>query len=195
MTAKEKAAQLLHLFEQHGQADYIGEPVSQLAHALQCAQLAQQAGADDELVLAALLHDVGHLADMANPELKGIHMDGYGLVDHEQWGAQLLRGLGCSERLACLVASHVQAKRYLVYSQPAYRAALSDASRQTLLHQGGPMTEAEAEAFESDPWFADYIQLRKWDEQAKAVDIAMPALRSFEPMLIHHFEKHAPCMP
>lgn len=189
MTPAEKVEQLLQLFEQYGQADYIGEPVSQLAHALQCAQLAQHAGADEELVLAALLHDVGHLLDSANPALAGAHMDGFGLVDHELLGAQYLRGLGCSERLACLVASHVQAKRYLVYSEPAYAAALSEASRQTLLHQGGPMTAAEAEDFESDPWFADYIQLRKWDEQAKDAFIGMPALRSFQPMLIHHFEQ------
>src|SRR5262249_13143707 len=93
------------------QGQYFGEPVTQLEHALQCAQLAVSSGAADELVLAALLHDVGHLLEDG---------DEAGVIAHDQVGAQWLRKLGVSERVADLVAGHVQAKRYLTATNPAY---------------------------------------------------------------------------
>src|ERR1700733_15152055 len=101
--------QVFALYEKYGDEDYIGEPVSQLEHMSQAAALAQEEGFDDEVILAAFFHDIGHLcADDAEAQ----SMDGFGTVDHEKLGAEYLLERGFSERLADLVASHVIAKRY-----------------------------------------------------------------------------------
>ncbi|MGF7214531.1 phosphonate degradation associated HDIG domain protein [Spirosoma lacussanchae] len=162
---------ILDLFAQGGQDAYYGEPVTQLEHALQTALLAEQAGADQETVQAALLHDIGHLlpADAAEG-----YMDGYGTVDHERLGADFLRQRGYSEKVAQLIENHVNAKRYLVTRHPEYFAQLSDASLRTLEFQGGPMTTDEAARFEQHPYFAEILQLRRWDEQAKIPGLPTP---------------------
>lgn len=154
------------LYEQHGAADYIGEPVSQLEHMSQAAQQALAEGFDDEVVLAAFFHDIGHLCDQ-----RAESMGGYGVVSHERLGADYLRRAGFSERLARLVEYHVQAKRYLTFSQPDYYARLSEASRRTLAYQGGMMSAVEARAFEQDPLCAVSVRLRHWDEMAKQTNV------------------------
>lgn len=162
----------IELLEAGGGSVYHGEAVTQLEHALQCASCAQRAGADDELTLAALLHDVGHLlGDEADEEI--------GVVAHDATGAAWLRELGFSERLVALVAGHVDAKRYLVATNPDYFARLSETSLRTLELQGGPMSADEARAFESDPFFRDKLRLRSWDEQAKIPGAEVPPLRTY----------------
>ncbi|HKF77521.1 MAG TPA: HD domain-containing protein [Candidatus Dormibacteraeota bacterium] len=131
---------------------YGGEAVDQRTHALQCAWHAQRAGADDDLVLAALLHDAGRAV---RPDL-----------DHERSGAELGRRL-LGERAGWLIGSHAQAKRYLVAVEPAYAATLSPASIESLRAQGGPMTAAEAGRFAAHEWAADAVRLRRWDDLAK----------------------------
>ena len=101
-------------------------------------------------------------------------MGGYGVVSHERLGADYLRRAGFSERMARLVEYHVQAKRYLTFSQPDYYARLSEASRRTLAYQGGVMSADEAQAFEQDPLCAVSLRMRHWDEQAK--DMHVPLL-------------------
>lgn len=162
---------IAELFNQSGQDAYFGEPVTQLEHALQCAQLAEQAGADEETVAAAFLHDIGHLLP---PELAGGYMDGYGTVDHEKLGADYLRKLGFSEKVAQLIEHHVNAKRYLVFKNPDYFARLSEASLRTLEFQGGPMTAHEATNFEANPYVKGILQMRTWDEQAKIPGLSTP---------------------
>ena len=164
------------LFAQSGQDAYYGEPVTQLEHALQCAQLAEQAGADDETVVAALLHDIGHLLP---PEVATGYMDGYGTVDHEKLGADFLREQGFSEKVAQLIENHVNAKRYLVYKHPDYFARLSEASVKTLEFQGGPMKAGEALAFETNPYFKGILRLRAWDEQAKIPGLTTPGINYY----------------
>ena len=164
------------LFDQSGQDAYFGEPVTQLEHALQCAHLAEQAGADEETVMAAFLHDIGHLLP---PELVSVeatmgYMDGYGTIDHERLGADFLREQGFFEKVAQLIENHVNAKRYLVYKNPDYFARLSEASLKTLEFQGGPMRTGEALAFETNPYFKGILQLRVWDEQAKIPGLTTP---------------------
>ncbi|WP_338868374.1 HD domain-containing protein [Spirosoma sp. SC4-14] len=156
------------LFAQSGNDAYFGEPVTQLAHALQAAQLAEKAGADDETVVAAFLHDIGHLLPVESAEG---YMDGYGTVDHERLGADFLRQRGFSEKVAQLIEHHVNAKRYLVHKNPDYFARLSEASLITLEFQGGPMSDEEAKAFEQNPYFREILQVRGWDEQAKIPDL------------------------
>jgi phosphonate degradation associated HDIG domain protein len=177
MTTDETIAHVFGIWEQHGQDDYIGEPVSQLEHAAQAAALAEAAGHDEEVVLAAFFHDFGHLCC---PEAES--MDGYGTVDHEKVGADHLRGLGFPERLCRLIESHVSAKRFLTFKNPAYLGRLSEASLMTLAFQGGPMTPEEAAAFESDPLFPLYLQMRTWDEQAKEEQVPLPDLDRYRAM-------------
>ena len=150
------------LYERFGDHDYIGEPVSQIEHMSQAAQLALAQGYDDEVVLAAFFHDIGHIC-----EQDAENMHGFGVVSHERLGADYLRRAGFSARLAQLVEYHVQAKRYLTFKEPGYYQRLSEASRRTLEYQGGVMSAAEAAAFELDPLCAVSLRMRHWDEQAK----------------------------
>src|ERR1700754_3331234 len=133
------------LYEQHGNEDYIGEPVSQLEHMCQAAQLAQQEGYDEEVVLAAFFHDIGHLCEHI---MTTEQMDGYGVVDHEWLAGKYLREKGFPEKIARLAESHVMAKRYLTFRIPGYYDKLSPASKITLEQQGGRMNEEQASAFE-----------------------------------------------
>ena len=159
-------AEVFGLYERFGDSDYIGEPVSQIEHMSQAAQCALAEGFDDEVVLAAFFHDIGHFcAESAE------NMGGFGVVSHERLGADYLRSVGFSERMARMVEYHVQAKRYLTLREPGYYERLSEASRRTLEYQGGVMTEAQAEAFERDPLCEISLRMRHWDEQAKQMHV------------------------
>ena len=156
--------EIFDLYEKYGNEDYIGEPVSQIEHMSQAAQLAMDGNYDDEIVLAAFFHDIGHICVSRN---KGNDMGGFGTKSHEKIGADFLREKGFSERIARLVENHVRAKRYLTFKFPEYFENLSEASKKTLAFQGGKMTSEEASAFELEPLFEASIQMRKWDELAK----------------------------
>lgn len=171
------------LYEKHGDEDYIGEPVSQLEHMSQAAMLAEDEGYDDEVILAAFFHDIGHLcAEDAAAE----SMDGFGNADHEKLGADYLRERGFSERLATLVESHVIAKRYLTYKYPEYYNKLSDASKATLEFQGGHMTEQEAAEFEKHPDAELFVKLRYWDDQAKEMNVPVQNIGHLKSLAINH---------
>ena len=171
------------LYERHGDEDYIGEPVSQLEHMSQAATLAEEEGFDDEVILAAFFHDIGHLcADDMETE----SMDGFGNVDHEKLGADYLRKHGFSERLATLVESHVIAKRYLTYKYPEYYNKLSEASKATLEFQGGRMNEQEALAFEGHPDGELFIRLRYWDDKAKEANQPIENITHLKLLAIDH---------
>jgi len=165
------------LYEKFGSADYIGEPVSQIEHMSQAAQLAREEGFDDEVILAAFFHDIGHICVMQN---ESNSMGGYGVKSHEKVGADFLRQKGFPERITKLVENHVQAKRYLTFKYPEYLRSLSEASKKTLEFQGGVMTAEEAETFEKDILFETSIRMRKWDELAKEVDVALVDLEEIK---------------
>lgn len=168
MNADEVIEEVFGLYEKHGNADYIGEPVSQIEHMSQSAQLAIDQGCDDEIVLAAFFHDIGHICVMQNAANS---MGGYGVKSHEKVGADFIRQKGFPERMARLVESHVTAKRYLTFKYPEYYDALSEASKKTLEYQGGKMTAEEAAAFEAADIFEASILMRKWDELAKETEV------------------------
>jgi predicted HD phosphohydrolase len=113
-------------------------------------------------------------------------MDHLGNIDHEKLGAKMLEQAGMSNRVTRLVASHVPAKRYLTAKYPEYFEMLSPASHQTLVHQGGPMNKEEIAAFERDPLFEQYLQLRRWDEAAKVEAQSLPSISQYEEMITHH---------
>lgn len=165
------------LFAAKGDRIYAGEPVTQLQHALQSAQRAEQAGADEPLVVAALLHDLGHLVNDRGdtPTLSGID-------DRHQYVAlPFLRGLFGAAVLQpiCL---HVEAKRYLCargdgkLNGAAYWSSLSDDSKRSLELQGGIFTEGEADTFIAQPYAHDAIRLRQWDDAAKEAGVETPPL-------------------
>lgn len=186
------ADEVIALYQQFGNEDYIGEPVSQIEHMCQCAQLAQQNGADADTVLAAFFHDIGHLCEYDKPESGVQHMDIYGIVDHEKLGAAYLLSKGFAEEVCKMVGSHVTAKRYLTFKYPSYYNLLSEASKKTLEHQGGVMSVEEAVAFESDPLCEKYVALRRWDEQAKEVNKPLPDLNEFRTLITNHLlQQHA----
>ena len=180
------AGEILTLYKMYGNQDYIGEPVSQIEHMCQCAQLAESENYDDEVILAAFFHDIGHLCEHI---MEVDYMEDYGIVDHEKIGADYLKSKGFSEKITKLIASHVEAKRYLIFRYLSYYERLSDASKNTLNFQGGPMNEKEAKAFEKDEWFPLYITLRGWDEKAKAEDVPLPNLEHYRNMMIHHLTR------
>lgn len=177
---------IFDLFKETGGADYVGEDITQEEHALQAGELAMRANFGDDVVIAALLHDCGHLLGLKDETLP--RMGDAGIADHENLGGRWLRGLGFSQRVATLVARHVDAKRYLCCVNPEYHAKLSDASRTTLGHQGGPMTPEEAKAFEEDELFKTIIAMRRWDEAAKVPEKKVPALESYRSMLLRNLE-------
>lgn len=173
--------QIFQLYEKFGNADYIGEPVSQLEHMCQSAQFAEAAGYDDELIIAAFFHDLGHLLEHIMPVEQ---MEGVGVMDHETIGKEYLINRGFSERVGNLVAGHVNAKRYLTYKYPDYFEQLSDASKKTLEFQGGVMSEDEALNFENDVLFEDYIRMRNIDDKAKVTNIPLPSLDRYKEIAV-----------
>jgi 2-amino-1-hydroxyethylphosphonate dioxygenase (glycine-forming) len=183
--AQKTTDEIMGLYESYGGAEYAGEKVSQLEHMVQAAQLAEAQGFDEEVILAAFLHDIGHISEAAKGDNE---MDGFGIKDHEELGAEFLRERGFSKKVARLVESHVEAKRYLTIKDPAYYAQLSEASKKTLEYQGGPMSEEEAAAFEQYPLFDLIIRMRKWDEEAKIENQPLPDLRHYRQMMLHHLQ-------
>ncbi len=167
--------------------DYIGEAITQYEHAIQCAYQARLAGCDDQIVIAALLHDIGHLCAAKDSE----QMDGYGVAHHEDIGADFLKQHGFSDLVAALVGAHVQAKRYLVSRQPDYLQQISPASQETLKRQGGAMTEQEAEAFEKDPLFNEKLTVRRCEENGKTVGVSVSELAEYRQMLVDHLAYNA----
>jgi phosphonate degradation associated HDIG domain protein len=181
--AKSNIDQIFTLYEQYGTAEYIGEPVSQIEHMCQAAQLAEAEGYDEEVILAAFFHDIGHLCEHI---FNVRYMDGYGIMDHENLGGMFLRSKGFSEKIARLVESHVEAKRYLTFKYPGYYNKLSEASKITLGKQGGIMNDSEAKQFEMDHLHPLFIKLREWDDKAKVESLTLPPLEVYKQMALHH---------
>lgn len=179
-TPEEKITSLWKILRENGTSDYIGESISQLEHCLQAAYHAKQSGADDETVLAALLHDVGQflpLKDVQEMQVDGV--GSVGRIGHETIGKEYLLREGFSRKVAELVGAHVVAKRYLTAMEPGYLDALSSASKRSLEFQGGPFTKDQVEAFQKDPHWREKIALRKFDDAAKIVDLKVPDLDSY----------------
>ncbi len=166
-------ADILATYERLGERLY-GEAVSQSEHALQAADCAARDGASEDLIVAALLHDFGHLAEA----------EGQDAVDarHEAVGASLLRGL-FGPAVIQPIALHVAAKRYLCAVEPGYFDGLSDASRHSLKLQGGAYSAAYAARFIARPYAADAVRLRRYDDLAKVVGASTPDFAAYASMM------------
>ena len=153
--------EVFELFARFGKDRY-GEDLSLESHMLQSAALSDSLKAPRHVVVAALLHDVGHFL---HPDGEAANGQGREL-DHEAIGAAWLsRGFG--EDVTAPIALHVGAKRYLCAIEPGYLDRLSRASRLSLVVQGGVMTSAEAAAFAEQPAFAAAVMLRRCDDTGK----------------------------
>jgi phosphonate degradation associated HDIG domain protein len=161
---------ILELVTSGGGEGYFGEPVTQLEHALQTAALAEVDGAPDALVVAALLHDIGHFV----ADLEGVSRP---VVDarHEYLGQRWLAS-HFNRAVTEPIRLHVAAKRYLCSVNMAYVHALTRASQESLTRQGGPMRADEVTVFLQTPWARDAVFLRRWDDAAKVPGKTVPGL-------------------
>ena len=182
---KDVVNHIFSLYDKYGSNQYDGEEVTQLQHMYQSAELAEAQGFDEEVVLAAFLHDIGHICVA---EQQGNSMNGFGIVNHEKIGATFLQLSGFSERLINMVQNHVNAKRYLTFKDPAYYNQLSLASKETLKHQGGMMTLEEAALFENNAFYKTIIALRLIDEQAKDASKPNADVEKYKHLMAHHLQ-------
>lgn len=169
------------LYRDHGHIGYDGEPVTQLEHALQCAALAEAAGATDALVTATFLHDLGHLLNRLGdtPTARGLD------DQHQYFAIPFLRPL-FPAAVVEPIRLHVEAKRALCALEPEYLDRLSGDSVRSLALQGGVHSAGEARAFMTKPWAEDAVRLRRWDDEGKVPGEATPPLE-------HYLEVAARC--
>jgi phosphonate degradation associated HDIG domain protein len=173
------AEEILAIYQSHGSDAYFGEPVSMSEHALQAAHFARLEDAPPSLVIAALLHDIGHLVDEDVPaDIADWKSD----AAHELAGCAWL-ALRFSPAVSEPVRLHVAAKRYLCATQPAYLSRLSSASVVTLRLQGGPMSAGEVARFEQEPFRREAVRLRHWDDQGKISGLATAPFEDYQELL------------
>ena len=171
-------ATIVELIAGKGERQYGLSAINQRAHALQAAHLAEQAGCEPGLIVAALVHDIGHMVhDLGEDPAKD------GIDDrHEALGAAWLDGR-FGPAVTEPVRLHVAAKRYLCGKESDYFARLSPDSVRSLALQGGPMSAAEIAAFEARPHFSEAVQLRRFDEDAKVKGLEVPDVRHYVPLI------------
>lgn len=186
LEAEKVIEMIFQLFKENGADEYIGEPVSKYEHMVQSAMMAEDLGYADELIIAALMHDIGHLCAELTEEN---NMNGFGIKDHDILGAKLLRELGFSNLVIAAVENHVLAKRYLCTKFSDYFEKLSLASIETLKLQGGTMNEDEVALFEAHQYFEEIIKIRKIDELAKDEFMQITSVEKYKPLFLNHLTK------
>lgn len=173
------------IFERRGADSYLGENVTMSQHMLQAAQLAERANADDITIAAALLHDIGHYTNEFPEDALETGNDNF----HEEAGANILQHWFPQKVIDC-VRYHVPAKRYLCAVRSGYYDSLSDASKHSLMLQGGSMNTSEVSAFEKLPHLHDILQVRIWDDLAKCPETATPDFSHYAPVLARIVKHH-----
>ena len=176
---------LADIFERRGGEEYLGEPVTMAEHMLQGATLAERAGHDETIVVAALLHDIGHFTS----EFGTFSMDDTEDRFHEEAGARVLEAFFPSLVTDC-VRYHVAAKRYLCATRPEYFARLSEASVHSLNLQGGPMSAEEVTEFERNPNLKEIVAVRYLDDAGKHAEMETPSFAHFAPMVQRVVDRH-----
>ena len=173
------------IFARCGDEEYLGEPVTMAQHMLQGAAIAEKNKMDEDVIVAALLHDIGHFTS----EFGTFSMDDTEDRFHEEAGAKVLEAFFPSLVIDC-VRYHVAAKRYLCATNPHYFGKLSDASVHSLKLQGGPMNEDEVKAFEENPNLEKIVQVRYLDEAAKDPEMETPDYWHYAPMVQRVVDRH-----
>jgi [1-hydroxy-2-(trimethylamino)ethyl]phosphonate dioxygenase len=170
--------EVLSIYARCGAAAYFGEAVSMTEHGLQAAYFAQASDASDALVIAALLHDVGHLIESVPNDIADWHSDAHHELTGSRWLATRFGPEVCEP-----VRLHVPAKRFLCATDPAYFKRLSAASVVTLKLQGGPMSPGEIAAFQAEPYHREAIAVRQWDDQGKIAGLSTPDLSHYRSLI------------
>lgn len=173
------------IFRRCGDEEYLGEPVTMTQHMLQGGTLAQQKGLSEDVIVATLLHDIGHFTSEFGTFSMTDTQDRF----HEEAGAQLLDAFFPKLITDC-VRHHVAAKRYLCATRPEYFDELSEASVHSLNLQGGPMTQEEVTAFEENPNLEDIVRVRYFDDAGKNPDMRTPNYDHFAPMVQRVVDRH-----
>ena len=173
------------IFERRGGEEYLGEPVTMAEHMLQGAYFAQTEGQSDDIIVAALLHDIGHCTS----EFGTFPLDDTQDRFHEEAGAKVLGDFFPSIVIDC-VRHHVAAKRYLCATDPSYFDALSKASVHSLNLQGGPMSPDEVAGFESNPNVKDIVLVRRYDDRGKVAGLDVPDFSHYRDIVQSVVDKH-----
>ncbi len=169
---------LIDIFERRGADSYLGEDVTMSEHMLQCAERAAAEQADEDLIAAALLHDIGHYTNEFPDDALA-----QGINNHHDSAGGVILAKFFPDRVSECVRLHVAAKRFLCAQEADYFAKLSDASVHTLNLQGGPMAAEEVAQFMASPYWQDAVRIRRWDEAGKVAGVATRNIREFAPML------------
>jgi phosphonate degradation associated HDIG domain protein len=185
LDAKTIVSFIADIFECRGAEEYLGEPVTLSEHMLQGAWFAEQEGAPDELVVAALLHDIGHFTSEFGTYTPDDQEDRH----HDDAGADVLEPFFPPVVTEC-VRLHVAAKRYLCATDSSYFSKLSPASVHTLALQGGPMSDQEAAQFRTNPFHSEAVKIRLWDEKGKVPGMKTRSFRDYVPLLERVVRKH-----
>lgn len=185
LTSDTIVAFLGDIVARRGADSYLGEPVTIGQHMLQAAHLAQSEEASEDLVAAALLHDIGHYTNEFGEDYIEQGIDNR----HDEAGAQVLERFFPPLVTEC-VRLHVAAKRFLCATEPSYFGKLSDASVKTLALQGGPMSAQEATEFRTHPHFEEAVRVRLWDEAAKEPDLRVPGFEHYTALLQQVVDRH-----
>ncbi|WP_170419926.1 (R)-1-hydroxy-2-trimethylaminoethylphosphonate oxygenase [Ruegeria arenilitoris] len=185
LTRDNIVAFIADIFDRRGGEEYLGEPVTMAQHMLQGATIAEQNGMPEEIIVGALLHDIGHFTS----EFGTYQPDDTEDRHHEDAGAEVLERFFPSVITDCC-RYHVAAKRYLCATRPEYFNRLSAASVHTLELQGGPMSAEEVAAFEANPNLKEIIQVRYLDEAGKRPDMDTPGFDHFAPMVQRMVDRH-----
>jgi predicted HD phosphohydrolase len=169
---------ILELFARRGAEEYMGEKVSMAQHMEQSAACAADVGASDELVIASLLHDIGHFVGDFPIDALENGIDNL----HEEAGARFLETFYPAS-VTEPIRLHVAAKKYLCAVDREYFGCLSDASVNSLQVQGGPMNQAEIANFESNPHYLAAVELRKYDDDGKVAGLDIRPVASYRDQL------------
>ena len=185
LTADNIVEFLASIFERRGSEEYLGEEVTMGEHMLQGATIAEQNGQPDEIIVGALLHDIGHFTS----EFGSFTMEDTEDRHHEDAGAEILERFFPSVVTDCC-RYHVAAKRYLCATKPSYFDRLSEASVHSLNLQGGPMSDTEVAEFEKNPNLKQIIAVRYLDEAGKVAGMETLDFRHFAPRVQRLVDAH-----
>ena len=169
---------IIDLFEKNGDSEYGGESVTQGEHALQAAHLAVEEGCATNIIVASLLHDIGHMLHALPDDAPEQGIDDL----HEELGFRFVDKYFIPA-VAEPVRLHVEAKRYLCAKEPEYFGRLSEPSIVSLKLQGGPMNAEECRLFEENLYYRDAVQLRRFDDLAKVPNMEVPPLGYYRAMI------------
>ncbi|MHA4843755.1 phosphohydrolase [Flavitalea antarctica] len=176
------ANEIIELYQNHADAAQEGGQVSHFEHLMQLAQTAEIMGYEEDVILAALLQDIGQVAVAANGA-------GQSEEDYAEAGADYLREKGFAKKLVRLVESTLESKRYLAFKDESYYNEMSPEAKALLEKQGGKMYAEEAEAFEKYPLFDTLIAIRKLDQAVKNHQLLPPDVEHFRNSIIRHLVK------